>query len=124
MRPNGKPMLTAKYKIDAEGANRVPRTKIRVCEAVDIDKQVALKELKESLEPRVVKDMIEALSSDEAPKEAVLAKMLKLQTCIELLINSPECRDAVAAAQRSMGDATETLPLKDQEGGGKNVSFQ
>ena len=124
LRPNGKPMLTAKYKIDAEGANRMPLTKTRVCEAVDVDvRQHLVQDLKENLEPRVVKDMIKDLSTDEVPKEAVLAKMRKLQTCIDLLLNTPECR-ALRPPPPPWGEGAKTLPSTGNGGEGKTVSFQ
>ena len=79
--------------------------------------------LKENLEPRVVKDMIEDLSTDEVPKEAVLAKMRKLQTCIDLLLNTPECR-ALRPPPPPWDEGPKSLLSTGSGGEGKTVSFQ
>ena len=102
----------------------MPLTKTRVCEAVDVDvRQHLVQDLKENPEPRLVKDMIKDLSTTEVPKEAVVAKMRKLQTCIDLLLNTPEFR-ALRPAPPPWGEGPKSLLSTGGGGEGKTVSFQ
>ena len=105
--------------------NKAKSMLARIQSAKDVASSIPLlvKELKENLEPRVVKDMLADLSSTEVPKEAVLAKMGKLQTCVNLLMNTPEFR-AMRPPPPPWGEGSLTLPSTGDGGEGKTVSFQ